>query len=58
MNSVGKTQFSYDVWVSPKKLDSIMEDLWLEYETSPRDKKVKVVWEDAQKAIKDYLWIN
>ena len=58
MALIWKTEFAYEIWVSPKKLDSIMEDLKLEYESSPRDKKVRVVSDDAQNTIKDYLWIK
>lgn len=57
MTAVWKTDFSHQVWVSTFKLDKIMDELWLEYSSDPRDQKKRVVSDDAQEKIKDYLGI-
>lgn len=48
-------EFAKELWVSLAKLDDLMRDLSLEYDTTPRDKRVQVVSEENQEAIKEYL---
>lgn len=56
--NVWKMEFAKDIWVSLQKLDDIMEDLWLKYQTSIKDKRMLLVSEDDQKIIKDAIWIK
>lgn len=58
MSIIWKIDFCREIWISSNKLDSVMEELGLTYDVYPRDKKVKVVNNEAQKAIKNYLWIK
>ncbi len=58
MTIIWKIDFATEIWIWSRKLDSLMEELWLEYESTPRNKKIKVVPEDAQKKIKEYLWVD
>lgn len=58
MTLMWKSDFVKEIKVSPNKLDSLMEELDLDYTSTPRDKKMKVVSPEAQKKVKDYLWIK
>lgn len=57
MAVIWKVDFATEIWVGTRKLDDIMEELELEYEVYPRNKRIKVVSDDAQKQIKEYLGI-
>ncbi len=58
MSLIWKTEFSEELKISTIKLDSLMRELNLEYTYNPRDKKMKVVSDEAQDKIKEYLWID
>lgn len=55
MAVIWKHAFAKELKISPVKLDSLMKELDLQYESTPRDKKMLVVSDDTQKSIKTYL---
>jgi len=51
-------EFIKEVGVWTKKLDDIVEKLWISYLEDPRDSKVKAISEEDQVKIKTYLWMK
>lgn len=55
MSVIWKYDFARELKVSVPKLDDLMRDLDLEYETNVLDKRISVVSEEAQEVIKEYI---
>lgn len=55
MSAVWKLEFAKELKISLPKLDEFMNTLDLEYETTVLDKRILIVSDEAQDAIKEYI---
>ena len=54
---LGKIEFSKEIGVSVRKLDDTMEELNLNYKSTPRDKRTSLISKEDQEKIKQYYWM-
>lgn len=55
MSVIWKYDFAKELKISVPKLDELMKDLELDYETTVLDKRMLVVSEETQESIKEYI---